>query len=265
MERMSNLAEKIYVSIYGVERYAQEICKLIYGDSKNPQQVIGAPQVHREIKKLEENKWIYRIDWHPEEKDERARRRIYYSTNNEILVKIVFNELKKHKKKLTRNEEIVLKNFLSSNDFKLLFYAYYTFVIEKNVDLIRDSRGIEFILDFICYECLQRLCFKKLTKQLHDGAKDNSEDIQLYDSWSKNFIFSGKFPKFLDDLLMEKLCNISNNAPVMNYYFSNVSEHMVNQILLLNEFKQQNKKPVMIYSLIHPDFYKFNKEDFQKK
>ncbi len=260
---MSNLGEKIFVSIYAVPRYKQEICKLLYDESGDSQHISGGPQINREMNKLVEKKWIKKLtDKEIEEEypdlhkigDKRAKQRQYYIANRDKLFEIISFELKKHNI-LTAEEEKTLKKFL--NEYWIYrFYCYDSFVLKKN----NITGGLELILDLISWECIQRLRLDALSKNLHYLAKDSQKDIQDYEIWRKKIsIFSGNLPDCpLDESLMKKLCNISSNVITMlppDAALPDAAAYIQDKMLLLNEYKERNKKPVLTYSRAYPDFW----------
>jgi len=56
----------------------------------------------------------------------------------------------------------------------------------------------------------------------------------------------------LEKSLMEKLICISKNTIFMERYMTSASALIMEEMLLLNEYRQQKKEPVLTHSLAYP-------------
>jgi hypothetical protein len=292
MEKMTNLDEKIYVACYGIPSYGSKIAELIYGVKK----FSDVPQLHREIIKLEKNGWIRKATKkeieHPgfldtlnkslkyqskeisfkKPDDERSLRRHYYIAESSKLFNIINDKLKQQNKELNQVEKEDLKQFLERN-CRTYFYFHLSILSKKHFNDIIPG-GIELILDYIGYLCAindvvekQKIFLQEIINRNSPKIKDDviwkkevNKLLNDFDKWKEILPTKKKAQMqntfFLEESLMEKLTYVSNNTIFMKRYMTSVARAIIDEMLLLNEYRQEKKKPVLTHSLAFPDFDK---------
>lgn len=187
MNRIKNLKDTIFLTIYSEPRYASEVSKILYGKENK--------RVFLEIKKLVNDNWLTESSYTAQINDKRSKTRKYYQARIDPI--IVYIE-KSSEKLLGRTEEHFLKSILDSQAFKYL--------IKKQLpqDLkVRSVNAIDFILTYLDILFIisdRNELFRKRSK----GIKKISDYENAIEGLKKDKKFIAKLPELTEILFRQK-------------------------------------------------------------
>ncbi|MCK5260875.1 MAG: hypothetical protein KAJ44_01700 [Thermoplasmatales archaeon] len=196
MERITDLGEKIYLICYGRPRYKLEISKKIYGEESKA--------IYPEIKKLEKNQWIKRVDYKDPnpESGKRANKRQYYYSNPEPLYEVFCKDLNHILPKIVKNPHLLnwhwkekddmlnsdemrkIQSLLSHKVFRSLIYKL-TEKIEQTLGLSAPFFNFSFIKTQMANFCMFSLYFEIM--RVFQTANDPEDDEEVGEIFTELF------------------------------------------------------------------------------
>lgn len=181
MDRIINLGEKIYFLTYGRPRYKADISEILYGRESKA--------IYPEIKKLEKNKWIEKLDMRDaltkigelncvelekdmQKMDGRGQKRQYYYAKVQPMFENICEFLKKLGITFNSEEEKKLIGFLDSKWFRYSINQMTSF----NVKQYKAQQGFLIIRAELSYLCMFRYYFEKLMRSIHPNVSETNHE-----------------------------------------------------------------------------------------
>lgn len=198
MERIKNLGEKIYWSVFLDPKYKLEISNEIYGRE--------CKAIYPEIKKLEKRKWIKKVPM-PENVNidiagKRANRRQYYSANIQPLLDDIIENLERADIEIDRNEKEKLKSFLNSSTFKTLLCLY------KKINSFYIAK------ELLIYACVFLSYRYKYLSSMKKYKGKNFDNLMTKHYINKNRLYIGIY-NHLGINLIEKLSKLNSYTSII--------------------------------------------------